>query len=282
MYIHWYPGHMTKAIRMMQKELTNVDSIVYVLDARAPLSSINSNFNEIIANKPILYVLNKADLVSQDDVINWKNYFDKQGKTCIVTNSTQKGSSKKIIDLLIELNKEKLERYKNRGINKTIRAMVIGIPNCGKSTLINSLIAKKKTITGNKPGVTKGKQWVSIDKYIDLLDTPGTLYPDFSDQKKAGNLAIIGSINESVIDIIDLAYEIIEFLTDNYPTNLKERYNIEEISEIFEKNIFEIGKRRGFFVKGGEIDIEKTAKAIVMDFRRQAFGKIILEKVQLW
>ena len=281
MYIHWYPGHMTKAIRMMQKELTNVDSIVYVLDARAPLSSINSNFNEIIANKPILYVLNKADLVSQDDVINWKNYFDKQGKTCIVTNSTQKGSSKKIIDLLIELNKEKLERYKNRGINKTIRAMVIGIPNCGKSTLINSLIAKKKTITGNKPGVTKGKQWVSIDKYIDLLDTPGTLYPDFSDQKKAGNLAIIGSINESVIDIIDLAYEIIEFLTDNYPTNLKERYNIEEISEIFEKNIFEIGKRRGFFVKGGEIDIEKTAKAIVMDFRRQAFGKIILEKVQL-
>lgn len=156
--------------------------------------------------------------------------------------------------------------------------MVIGVPNCGKSTLINSLVAKNRTVTGDKPGVTKGKQWVSIDTYVDLLDTPGTLYPDFSDQVKATNLALIGSIKEEILDVIELSQEMVKFLAKNYPEKLKEKYNLAEISLDFNENLNGIAKRRGYILRGGEYDLERTASAIIQDFRKQAFGKIILEK----
>lgn len=278
MHIHWFPGHMTKAFRMMQKEMAVVDSVIYVLDSRAPLSSINPKFDELISNKPTLYILNKADLVTQNDILKWKAYFEKQGKKCLLANSTQKGGTKEILKNIREINLEKIERFQNKGVNKTIRAMVIGVPNCGKSTLINSLIGKKKALTGNKPGVTRGKQWVSIDKYIDLMDTPGSLYPDFEDQIKARNLAFIGSINDDVLDIVELAGEMILFLKENFPNKLTERYNFDNISENLTTNLEQIGKYRGFIMKGGDVDIEKTAKAIIIDFRRQAFGKMILEQ----
>ncbi len=279
MHIHWFPGHMTKAIRMMQKEMSVVDSIIYVLDARAPLSSINPKFDEIINQKPILYILNKADMVPKTEILKWQQLFEKEGKMCLMTDSTQKGGSKKIVESLVKINSDMLERYKSRGISKSIRAMVIGVPNCGKSTLINSLVAKNKTVTGNKPGVTRGKQWVSIDRYIDLLDTPGTLYPDFEDQHKARNLAFIGSINDDVLDIVELAAEMLTFLNENYPEALAERYKLESFSQDMAQNLEFIGRRRGLIIRGGEVDIEKTAKAIIQDFRKQAFGKLILEKV---
>lgn len=279
MHIHWFPGHMTKAIRMMQKEMSVVDSVIYVLDARAPLSSINPKFDEIINQKPILYILNKADMVPKGEILKWQQLFEKEGKKCLLTDSTQKGGSKKIIESLLEINSAMLERYKNKGVSKTVRAMVLGVPNCGKSTLINSLVARNKTVTGNKPGVTRGKQWVSIDKYIDLMDTPGTLYPDFEDQHKARNLAFIGSINDDVLDITELAGEMLVFLNENYPEKLVERYKLENFSDNMLENIEFVGKKRGMIVRGGEVDIEKTAKAIIQDFRKQAFGKLILEKV---
>ncbi|MFA6866316.1 MAG: ribosome biogenesis GTPase YlqF [Clostridia bacterium] len=279
MFIHWFPGHMTKAIRMMQKEMSIVDSIIYVLDARAPFSCVNPAFDEIIGQKPILYVLNKADLVPKNELFKWQNYINNNHSKCITTNSTMKGGTKIFIKSLLEVNKEKLDRYAAKGVKKTIRAMVIGVPNCGKSTLINSLIGINRTVTGDKPGVTRGKQWVSIDKYIDLLDTPGTLYPDFSDQQKATNLALIGSINEEVVDTNEMASEILSFLFENYPDKLFEKYPITEISEKPLENLAIVAKRRGYILRGGEYDYERAAKAVVLDFRKQAFGKVILEKI---
>jgi ribosome biogenesis GTPase A len=278
MFIHWFPGHMTKAIRAMQKDMAIVDSVIYVLDSRAPLSCVNPSFDEIIGVKPRLYVLNKADLVPKEEIIKWKNHFKKENCDCITSNSTQNTNASVFISALKALNKEKIERYKNRGVKKTIRAMVIGVPNCGKSTLINSLIAKKKTITGDRPGVTRSMQWVSIDEYIDLVDTPGTLYPDFSDQKKATNLAIIGSINEDILDVPELAGETIKFLAENYLEELKARYKLDEIQSNYLDNLSLIAKQKGYLLKGGEYDIERAAKAVIGDFRKQAFGKVILEK----
>lgn len=277
MFIHWFPGHMTKAIRAMKQDMALVDSVIYVLDARAPLSCINPSFDEIIGAKPRLYVLNKADLVPKEELFKWKNYFVNQNSNCITANSTVNTNSAAFVNALRALNKEKIDRYSERGVKKTIRAMVIGVPNCGKSTLINSLIAKKKTITGDRPGVTRSMQWVSIDEYIDLVDTPGTLYPDFSDQKKATHLAMIGSINEDILDMPELAGETIKFLSENYPAEIKARYGLDTIKNEYIDNLNEIAKRKGFLLKGGELDIERTAKAVVNDFRKQAFGKVILE-----
>lgn len=279
MFIHWFPGHMTKAIRAMRADMAVVDSVIYVLDSRAPLACVNPAFDEIIGVKPRLYVLNKADLVPKEEIDKWKAYFKKENCDCITSNSTKNTNASVFINALRALNKEKIERYKNRGVKKTIRAMVIGVPNCGKSTLINSLVAKKKTITGDKPGVTRSMQWVSIDEYIDLVDTPGTLYPDFSDQKKATSLAMIGSINEDILDIAELAGETIKFLANNYLEQLKARYNLDEIKDNYLDNLTDIAKNKGYLIKGGELDIERAAKAVVNDFRKQAFGKVILEKL---
>ncbi|NLL56864.1 MAG: ribosome biogenesis GTPase YlqF [Clostridiales bacterium] len=281
MFIHWFPGHMTKAIRAMRKDMAIVNSVIYVIDSRAPKACINPTFDEIIGNKPRLYVLNKADLVPKEELDKWLAYFKEQPNSgCIWANSTKNTNSAVFINALKTLNEEKIVRFKNRGVKKTIRAMVIGVPNCGKSTLINSLIAKKKTITGNRPGVTRSMQWVSIDQYIDLVDTPGTLYPDFSDQEKATYLAMIGSINDDILDITELAAETIKYLCDNnYKEAFKLRYNLQEIRENSLDNLTAIAKQKGFLLKGGQYDLERASKAVVNDFRKQAFGKIILEKI---
>ena len=269
---------MTKAMRMMKDEMSRVESVVYVLDARAPLSCINPAFDEIIGSRTRLYVLNKCDTVPIEELNKWKAFFESKGKKCIIANSTVKGGAQKLVGALKELNEPIISRYKAKGVKKTIRAMVIGVPNCGKSTLINSVLGKSRTVTGNRPGVTRGKQWVSIDPYLDLLDTPGTLYPDFSDQTKATRLAIIGSIKDDILDITELSTEILTFLMNNYPDELKTRYKLEKIPEDKSSLLELIGKKRGFVLKGGEIDIDRTSQAIVTDFRKQAFGKLILEK----
>ncbi len=270
-FIQWFPGHMTKAIRMMKEEIKPVDCVIYVLDARVPMSSINPSFDEIISGKPRLYVLNKSDLVPQAELNQWIKYFSSLPQSACVTNVSTKNADGKVISVLKQLNKEKIDRFLAKGVKKTIRAMVIGIPNCGKSTLINSLIGKKKTITGNRPGVTRGKQWVSVDPYVELLDTPGTLYPDFSDQEKALHLAFVGSVRDEIVDILFLSQKLLDFLYENYPEEVKSKYGEGG-------TLADVAKKRGYLIKGGEIDYERTAKAVLSDFRKQAFGKIILEK----
>ena len=278
MFIHWFPGHMTKALREMEAQISKTDCVVYVLDARIPESSVNPAYDSIIGNKPRLYVLNKADLVPQNELNKWRDFYSSDGNLCIVANSTIKGGNNVFISALNTLAAPIIEKYAAKGVKKTVRAMVIGVPNCGKSTLINSLTAKKRTVTGNRPGVTRGQQWVSIDKYVDLLDTPGTLFPDFSDQNKAVALAIAGSIKDDLVDSAELAYEILRFLKKEYPDRLLEKYNLETMPTNDEELLEAVAKRRGFIVKGGEYDLERTSKAIIQDFRKQAFGKIIFEK----
>jgi ribosome biogenesis GTPase A len=270
---------MTKAFRLIEREMKLVSSVIYVLDARAPLSCINPEFDKLINTKPTLYILNKADLVAQSDILEWIDYFNRKSIKCLQTVSVQRGASRKqIFDALKEINADYLKKFDQKGVRKTIRAMVIGVPNSGKSALINSLLGRKKTVTGNKPGVTRGKQWIAVDKYIELMDTPGTLYPDFKDQTKARNLAIIGSISDDVVDMTELAGELIDFLKKEYPQNLEERYKLDDLSVDTAGILYEIGQKRGFIVKGGEVDIQQTAKAVIVDFRKNALGKIIMEK----
>ena len=278
MFIHWFPGHMTKAIRMMSEEIKVVDSVIYVLDARAPESCINPAFDEVIGNKPRLYVLNKADMVSQKEVIKWVDKFRRQGYKCIYSNSISKSDAPVIVKNLLELNEELIERYHQKGVNKTVRAMVIGVPNCGKSTLINSLLREKKTVTGNKPGVTRGKQWVSIGDYIELLDSPGVLYPDFKDQEKAMRLALIGSVKEDVVDVAELALKAIKYFIAEHPDALINRYKLDELSDNALEVMEDIGKKRGVIMRRGEYDYERIAKIIIADFRKGYLGKFPLEK----
>jgi len=273
MHIHWFPGHMTKALRDMKESAAAVDSFIYVLDARAPSASVNHAFDEIIGEKPRLYVLNKADLVPADALNRWKKLIELDFGICVCVNSALKNGAGVLLNALKQINAPLIERYREKGVKKTVRAMVIGVPNCGKSTLINSLTAKKRAATGDRPGVTRGKQWISIDPYIDLLDTPGTLYPDFSDQKKAVNLAIIGSIKDDVLDVKELADEILKFMSQNHADALKARYG-----EMSGNPLECVAKSRGCVMKGGELDLERAARAVILDFRNGAFGKIILEK----
>lgn len=262
----------------MSDEIKVVDSIIYVLDARAPEACINPAFDEVIGNKPRLYVLNKADMVSPKEVIKWVDKFRRQGYKCIYSNSISKADAPIIVKNLLELNEDLIERYHQKGVNKTVRAMVIGVPNCGKSTLINSLLREKKTVTGNKPGVTRGKQWVAIGDYIELLDSPGVLYPDFKDQEKAMRLALIGSVKEDVVDVSELALEAIKYFMAEHPDELINRYKLEGLKETALEVMEDVGKKRGVIMRGGELDYERIAKIIISDFRKGYLGKFPLEK----
>lgn len=274
MLIQWFPGHMTKALRMMEENVKLVDCLIYVLDSRCIPASFNPSLDKIAGNKPILYVLNKADLVEKADLDSWLEVLKQQGKLVLVTNSAT-GNTSKVIDGLKQLNKDLIEKYQNKGVNRSIRAMVVGIPNSGKSTLVNSLCGSKRTITGDKPGVTRGKQWVVLSKGVELLDTPGTLWPSFENQEYAKHLAFVGSINEDVLNLEELALEMIEFFKNNYTENFKARYKLEEIPN--ENTLEFIAKRRGFLLKGGAVDTERLAKTIIDDFRKGKFGKVMLE-----
>ncbi len=281
MVIQWFPGHMTKALRMMEKEIKIVDAIIYVLDSRAPFSCVNPKLNTLVSGKPIIYVLNKADLANEELLIEWTKYFNERPNSkCIVLNSVESGTSKKIEFAVKDMLKDKIEKYKNKNININLRAMVIGVPNSGKSTLINNLCGKSKAITGNKPGVTKGKQWVKIASGLEILDTPGTLWPAFDNNQVAHHLAYIGSIREEVLDIPSLSLDFIRDMNKLDENILKSRYKIDFDSNNTELEILEmVCLSRGFKLRGNEIDYDRGAFALINDFKSTRLGKITLEKV---
>lgn len=277
MNINWFPGHMTKAMRIIEDNMKIVDVVVYVLDSRAVSACINPSFDSVIKNKPILYVFNKCDLVEKSDLDKWCAYFDAKGYNYISANSANGRDSGRILKKLTDIMADKIARYREKGVNTPIRAMVVGIPNSGKSTLINCLCGGKKTITGDRPGVTKNKQWLAVCKGVDMLDTPGTLWPKMDDQQIAEHLAFIGSIKDDILDSEDLAVNLIKFLYDNHKNYLCDRYGITCSNGDSNDIIAEIAAKRGYMIKGGEPDYERTAKVVIDDFRKQKIGKIMLE-----
>ena len=274
--INWFPGHMQKALRMMESEAKNVDALIYVLDSRAPFACLNPEFVRIIGSKPILYVLNKIDLADEKKIKEIKTKLPGENKLVIELNSTASGAIGLVTSSLNSLCKATIEKYKNKGVNYFVRAMVLGIPNCGKSTLVNNLCGSKKAITGNKPGVTKGKQWVKLSNNIEILDTPGTLWPNLIDEGEAKKLAFIGSIKDDVVEIEQLSLFLLEALLKTYPKELEERFSVQVENKTPLEIMEEIAERRKYVVRGGEIDYERTAKAILDDFRKGRIGKITL------
>ena len=269
---------MTKSLRMMDDSIKQVDAVVYVLDARAPFSCINPELDRVIGGKPIVYVLNKADLVPEAALSEWLAKFTTETSAAVKLQATASKSGGIIIEKLRRLCAAKLERKKQKGINAVLRAMVIGVPNTGKSTIINNLCGKAKTVTGNKAGVTRGKQWVRIDSSLDVLDTPGTLYPKLDNNRTALNLAFIGSIRDEVLDTYELSIELINRLGSDCPEALGARYGIVHDGNSV-ATLEKIAISRGFLIKGGEADIERASYALIDDFRKGRLGKIILETV---
>lgn len=274
--INWFPGHMQKALRMMEAEAKNVDALIYVLDSRAPFACLNPEFVRIIGSKPILYVLNKIDLADEKKIKEIKTKLPGENKLVIELNSTASGAIGLVTSSLNALCKATIEKYKNKGVNYFVRAMVLGVPNCGKSTLVNNLCGSKKAITGNKPGVTKGKQWVKLSNNIEILDTPGTLWPNLIDEGEARKLAFIGSIKDDVVEVEQLSFFLLEALLKTYPKELEERFSVQVENKTPLEIMEEIAERRKYVVRGGEIDYERTAKAILDDFRKGRIGKITL------
>lgn len=284
MNIQWYPGHMTKAKRAMKEDIKLIDLIIELVDARVPLASRNPDIDELGKGKARLILLNKSDLASEKQNEAWTAWFKKKGFFVVKVNARSGAGLKQINGVVQEACKEKIERDRRRGIlNRPVRAMVVGIPNVGKSTFINSFAGKACTKTGNKPGVTKGNQWIRLNKTLELLDTPGILWPRFEDQRVGLLLAFIGSINDEILNKDELAMELIRFLETYYPQILPQRYLPDENKEISSGSrtelewLSQIAKVRGCLLKGGEPDYGKAAAIVIDDFRSGRLGRITLE-----
>ncbi len=279
MNIQWYPGHMTKARRMMQEDIRLIDLIIELVDARVPLSSRNPDIDELGKNKARLILLNKSDLADPSVNEKWVAYFEKLGYTVVQINSKTGAGIKTISQKVQEACKEKIERDRRRGIkNRPIRAMVAGIPNVGKSTFINAYAGKNCAKTGNKPGVTKGKQWIRMGKGLELLDTPGILWPKFEDQNVGIRLAMIGSINENILNIEELSLLAIDFLRETYPGLIEKQYEVSEEAEKPLEILERVAERRKCLAKGGEYDYAKAAAMFMDDFRNGRLGRFSLER----
>ena len=284
MHVQWFPGHMAKTKRMIQEQIKLVDVVIEIVDARLPISSRNPLLEELVGGKkPRVVILNKEDLADPQRTAYWVNYFNEQ-KECkaLAFNATvgKKQLISKLKEALMELTAEKRERQAKKGIRKqTIRCMIVGIPNVGKSTFINIIAGKKAAQTGDKPGVTRGTQWIRLDEDLELLDTPGILWPKFEDEEVGFRLAVSGAVNDDVFDNDEAAFKLIAFLQERYPKLLQERFKLDD--EVMQQEplaiMDQIGKNRGCLLKGGRIDYSKVSKGILIEFRQAKIGRITLE-----
>ena len=282
--IQWFPGHMAKTRRMITEHLKQVDVVIEILDARIPYSSHNPEIMKIIEQKPMITLLNKASLADPDKTARFVKKYTAGNRVCLATDCITGEGMNKIAPVIKEVLSEKLKRYEEKGmIGRKLRAMVVGIPNVGKSSLINKISGNKKAKVENRPGVTVDKQWVSTTIGIDLLDMPGVLWPKFDDRAVGENLAITGAIKDSVLEIEAIALALVSRMRNMYPALLCERYKLGEISQYDETDDYElfriIGKKRGFLISGGEINEERTANMLLDEFRAGKLGRITIEKV---
>ena len=287
--LNWFPGHMAKTRRQIAEDLKMIDVVVEILDARIPMSSQNPDIRQITQNKKKIIVLNKYDLSDKNKTERWIEYFTQKGQKVVLADSLTGKGVNETVRQIQKVMEEDIQKMADKGrIGRKIRTMIVGIPNVGKSSFINRISKKTSEEVGNKPGVTKQKQWIRINEKIELLDTPGVLWPKFESKKVAMNLAITGTIKDDILDLVEVAYTLTKFMLENYKENLLQRYSLEEkkIDEILQQdqaeneNIYEImqliGRRRGAIL-GGNIDDERTAKLILDDFRSGKLGKITLE-----
>lgn len=274
-HINWYPGHMKKTRELIQENLKMVDTVIEVIDARIPLSSRNPIIDELVKNKRRIIILNKSDLADHRANDVWVEHFKGQGFYVLSMNCMSGSGASQLLKLLTAIQEEKNEGKMRK---KPLRMMIVGVPNVGKSSLINRLTGKKSAKTGNKPGVTRGKQWLNLGNDMQLLDTPGILWPKFEDPKAGLNLAFCGSIKDEILDIATLALELITVLQANYPELLKERYKLDELGELPLNTMEMIAEKRGFILPGKRIDYERTGRTIMDEYRAGIIGKITLEK----
>jgi len=278
MNIQWYPGHMTKTRRQIEADLKQVDAVCEIVDARIPMSSRNPDIDAICGNKPRIIVLNRMDLADPNATKKWSAYFKNKGMAVIATDCKTKRGIADFTPAARVACAEKLERDAKRGMNRPLRVMVVGIPNVGKSTLINQISGRKGAKAENRPGVTRGKQWVTVDSGLQLLDTPGILWPKFEDPEVGMMLAYTGAVKEGVIDVEELACRLMELLNKYYPQTLLERYKVEAPDGTPGWELVEMaGRKRGYLVSGGEVNTERMSKVLLDEFRGGKLGKFTLE-----
>ena len=278
MYIQWYPGHMTKTRRQIEADLKLVDAVCEIVDARIPMSSRNPDIDAICGNKPRIVILNRMDLADPEATKRWMAWFRSKGIAAVATDCKTRRGISDFQPAVRSVLKEKLERNAARGMNKPLRVMIVGIPNVGKSTLINQISGRKGAKAENRPGVTRGKQWVTVDNGLLLLDTPGILWPKFEDPEVGMMLAYTGAVKEDIMDIEELACRLMTLLATRYPKVLTERYGIEIPEEINGYDLLQItGKKRGFLMARGEINNERMARVLLDDYRAGKLGKLTFE-----
>jgi len=278
MNIQWYPGHMTKTRRQIEADLTQVDAVCEILDARIPISSRNPDIDSICGSKPRVIILNRMDLADPDATKKWMTYFRQKGIAVVATDCKSKKGIADFQPTVRSVLKEKIERNAAKGMNRPIRVMIVGIPNVGKSTFINQISGRKGAKAENRPGVTRGKQWVTVDSSLLLLDTPGILWPKFEDPNVGMMLAYTGAVKENIIDTEELSCRLAELLQKYYPQTLRDRYNVELSDDIPGYMLLEeMGRKRGFLIRGGEINTERMAKVLLDEYRSGKLGKFTLE-----
>ena len=275
--INWYPGHMKKTRELIQQNLKMVDAVVEVIDARIPVSSRNPIIDELVRGKPRIIVLNKSDLADENASRAWTEALRTDGSRTLAMNCMSGGGVKELFRLLERMESEK---NRDREMQKAYRLMIVGVPNVGKSSLINRMTGKKSAQTGDRPGVTKGKQWLKLQNGMQLLDTPGILWPKFEDPKAGMNLAFCGSIKDEILDIPTLGMELISVLAENYPQLLAERYKLDGIAETPLENMENMALKRGCILPGKRIDYERIGKLVLDEFRSGKIGRITLEQVE--
>lgn len=283
MNIQWYPGHMTKTRRQMEQDIRLVDAVCEIVDARIPMSSRNPDIDAICGSKPRMMILNRIDMADPNMTCRWADFFRSMGMVVLETDCKNRKGTNQFAPMVRELLKEKLQQYADKGqVGRTLRVMVVGIPNVGKSTFINQVAGRKSAKAENRPGVTRGKQWVTVERGLEMLDTPGILWPKFEDPEVGMKLAYTGAVKDNVIDVETLAMHLMELLGTNYPDTLESRYKIQVPSEVQGYELLELaGKKRGMLVSGGEVDTERMSRVLLEEYRNGKLGRFTFEAPEL-